>query len=110
MAGRLCDKSSSKLPSPFRIALRVCRIHSKLSILAFQYVSFFFLIFQRAIRNAGGIPSLVRLLRKTQDEDVKDYVTGVLWNLSSCDVSRLCNKMLNCDKTFFMLNSVELEI
>jgi len=44
------------------------------------------MILQRAIRNAGGIPTLVRLLRKTQDEDVKDSVTGVLWNLSSCDV------------------------
>ena len=44
-------------------------------------------LFQRAVRNAGGIPALIRLLRKTQDEDVKDYVTGVLWNLSSCDVS-----------------------
>ena len=49
--------------------------------------------FQRAIRNAGGIPSLVRLLRKTQDEDVKDYVTGVLWNLSSCDVSNILNSL-----------------
>lgn len=42
--------------------------------------------FQQAIKNAGGIPALARLLRKTQDEDVKDLVTGVLWNLSSCKV------------------------
>ena len=27
----------------------------------------------------------MRLLRKTQDNDVKELVTGVLWNLSSCD-------------------------
>ncbi|XP_060559042.1 splicing regulator ARVCF-like isoform X4 [Ruditapes philippinarum] len=40
---------------------------------------------KKAIKNAGGIPALVRLLRKTQDEDVKDSVTGVLWNLSSND-------------------------
>ncbi|XP_059090371.1 catenin delta-2-like isoform X2 [Tigriopus californicus] len=40
---------------------------------------------KRAIKNAGGIPSLVRLLRKTADNEVKELVTGVLWNLSSCD-------------------------
>ena len=34
---------------------------------------------------AGGTNALVRLLRKTQDNDVKELVTGVLWNLSSCD-------------------------
>jgi len=28
---------------------------------------------------------LVRLLRKTGDNEVKELVTGVLWNLSSCD-------------------------
>ena len=27
-----------------------------------------------------------RLLRKTTDNEVKELVTGVLWNLSSCDV------------------------
>jgi len=43
-------------------------------------------LLQLAIKNAGGIPALARLLRKTQDEDVKDSVTGVLWNLSSCKV------------------------
>lgn len=40
---------------------------------------------KQAVKNAGGIPALVRLLRKSQDEDVKDAVTGVLWNLSSSD-------------------------
>ena len=28
---------------------------------------------------------MVRLLRKTTDNEVKELVTGVLWNLSSCD-------------------------
>jgi hypothetical protein len=42
---------------------------------------------KRAIKNAGGISGLVRLLRKTTDNEVKELVCGVLWNLSSCDVS-----------------------
>uniref|UniRef100_A0A8C1RLM5 Plakophilin 4 n=1 Tax=Cyprinus carpio TaxID=7962 RepID=A0A8C1RLM5_CYPCA len=37
------------------------------------------------VRNSGGIPALVRLLRKTPDTEVRELVTGVLWNLSSCD-------------------------
>ncbi len=40
---------------------------------------------KRAIKNANGVPSLVRLLRKSQDNEVRELVTGVLWNLSSCD-------------------------
>jgi hypothetical protein len=40
---------------------------------------------KRAIRNAGGIPSLVRLLRKTVDNEIRELVTGVLWNLSSSE-------------------------
>jgi hypothetical protein len=40
---------------------------------------------KRAIKAAGGTNALVRLLRKTADNDVKELVTGVLWNLSSCD-------------------------
>ncbi|KAK6191373.1 hypothetical protein SNE40_003082 [Patella caerulea] len=40
---------------------------------------------KKAIKNANGIPELIRLLRKTQDEDVKESVTGILWNLSSCE-------------------------
>ena len=39
----------------------------------------------RAIKDAGGTNALVRLLRKTGDNEVKELVTGVLWNLSSCD-------------------------
>jgi hypothetical protein len=41
---------------------------------------------KRAIKNAGGIPSLINLLRKSSDGEVKELVTGVLWNLSSCEV------------------------
>jgi len=40
---------------------------------------------KRAIKEAGGTNALVRLIRKTGDNDVKELVTGVLWNLSSCD-------------------------
>ncbi|CAG09331.1 unnamed protein product, partial [Tetraodon nigroviridis] len=59
-----------------------------------------------AVRNAGGVPALLRLLRKSADAEVRELVTGknvsevgamrrrcgarspqpgVLWNLSSCD-------------------------
>lgn len=44
---------------------------------------------KRAIKNAGGIPSLINLLRKSSDGEVKELVTGVLWNLSSCEVDYL---------------------
>ncbi|XP_011493892.1 PREDICTED: catenin delta-2 isoform X7 [Ceratosolen solmsi marchali] len=40
---------------------------------------------KRAIKNAGGVPALINLLRRTSDADVKELVTGVLWNLSSCE-------------------------
>lgn len=40
---------------------------------------------KRAIRNAGGIPALVRLLRKVPDNEIREMVTSVLWNLSSCE-------------------------
>lgn len=40
---------------------------------------------KRAIRAAGGIPNLVRLLRKTPDNEIRELVTSVLWNLSSCE-------------------------
>ncbi|CAL1535445.1 unnamed protein product [Lymnaea stagnalis] len=40
---------------------------------------------KRAIKNENGIPELIRLLRKTDQVEVKDSVTGVLWNLSSCE-------------------------
>ncbi|XP_071796266.1 splicing regulator ARVCF-like isoform X8 [Asterias amurensis] len=38
-----------------------------------------------AIKNAGGIPALIRLLRTTRDPVTKELVTGTLWNLSSSE-------------------------
>ncbi|KAK7582219.1 hypothetical protein V9T40_013664 [Parthenolecanium corni] len=40
---------------------------------------------KRIIKNAGGIPMLMNLLRKSSDPEVKELVTGILWNLSSCE-------------------------
>ncbi|XP_054709799.1 catenin delta-2-like isoform X2 [Uloborus diversus] len=40
---------------------------------------------KRAIRAAGGIPALVRLIRKTADNEIRELVTSILWNLSSCE-------------------------
>lgn len=37
------------------------------------------------IRDKGGIPALIRLLKRSQDENVKETITAVLWNLSSCE-------------------------
>ncbi|XP_048094289.1 LOW QUALITY PROTEIN: plakophilin-4-like [Alosa alosa] len=42
-----------------------------------------------AVRNAGGIPALLRMLRKTVDAEAREVVTGVLWNLSSCDTVKM---------------------
>nr|XP_014345405.1 PREDICTED: catenin delta-2 [Latimeria chalumnae] len=42
-----------------------------------------------ALKNCGGIPALVRLLRKTADLEIRELVTGVLWNLSSCDALKM---------------------
>lgn len=50
---------------------------------------------KRAIKNAGGVPALINLLRRTSDADVKELVTGVLWNLSSCEVSAEAVKRLS---------------
>ncbi|XP_058888727.1 splicing regulator ARVCF-like isoform X3 [Acipenser ruthenus] len=36
-----------------------------------------------SIKNCDGIPALVRLLRKTSDMEVRELITGTLWNLSS---------------------------
>lgn len=40
---------------------------------------------KRAICQARGVPALVRLLRKTPENEIKELVTGILWNLSSCE-------------------------
>ncbi|XP_051564038.1 plakophilin-4-like isoform X4 [Myxocyprinus asiaticus] len=42
-----------------------------------------------AVRNAGGVPALLRLLRATVDTEVRELVSGVLWNLSSCDAVKM---------------------
>ncbi|CAL9700830.1 unnamed protein product [Knipowitschia caucasica] len=38
-----------------------------------------------AIKNCDGVPALIRLLRKTRDQELTDSITGTLWNLSSHD-------------------------
>lgn len=40
---------------------------------------------KRAIKNANGIPMLINLLRRSAESDIKELVTGVIWNLSSCE-------------------------
>lgn len=40
---------------------------------------------KRAIKNAGGIVALINLLRRTTESEVKELVTGVIWNMSSCE-------------------------
>lgn len=40
---------------------------------------------KRGIKNAGGIEALVHLLCRAQETEVKELVTGVLWNMSSCE-------------------------
>lgn len=37
------------------------------------------------IKDKCGIPALIRLLKRSQDESVKETITAVLWNLSSCE-------------------------
>ncbi|XP_022311231.1 uncharacterized protein LOC111116519 isoform X2 [Crassostrea virginica] len=40
---------------------------------------------KKAIANAGGITQLIRVLRRAREEEIKELVTGILWNLSSCE-------------------------
>uniref|UniRef100_A0A2A4JC50 Catenin delta-2 n=1 Tax=Heliothis virescens TaxID=7102 RepID=A0A2A4JC50_HELVI len=40
---------------------------------------------KRAIRDAAGIPALMALLCRATDMEVKELVTGVIWNMSSCE-------------------------
>ncbi|KAL3289721.1 hypothetical protein HHI36_023121 [Cryptolaemus montrouzieri] len=40
---------------------------------------------KRAIKNAGGIPALINLLRRSIEAEIKELVTGVIWNMSSCE-------------------------
>ncbi|XP_051761868.1 plakophilin-4-like isoform X3 [Ctenopharyngodon idella] len=41
------------------------------------------------VRNADGVSALLRLLRTTVNTEVRELVTGVLWNLSSCDAVKM---------------------
>ncbi|CRL03444.1 CLUMA_CG016249, isoform B [Clunio marinus] len=40
---------------------------------------------KRAIKNANGIPALINLLRRSTESDIKELITGVIWNMSSCE-------------------------
>jgi len=40
---------------------------------------------KKMIRNSGGIVCLVNLLRSCNDNELKELITSVLWNLSSCE-------------------------
>uniref|UniRef100_A0A1Q3F4I5 Putative neural adherens junction protein plakophilin n=1 Tax=Culex tarsalis TaxID=7177 RepID=A0A1Q3F4I5_CULTA len=40
---------------------------------------------KRAINSAGGIQALIHLLRRTSESDIKELVTGIIWNMSSCE-------------------------
>ncbi|KAM9770873.1 LOW QUALITY PROTEIN: catenin delta-1 [Menidia menidia] len=42
-----------------------------------------------AVKNCDGVPALVRLLRKTRDQDLTEIITGTLWNLSSQDAVKM---------------------
>ncbi|KAL4640627.1 catenin delta-1-like isoform X1 [Arapaima gigas] len=42
-----------------------------------------------AVKNCDGVPALVRLLRKTRDQELTESITGTLWNLSSHDAVRM---------------------
>lgn len=42
---------------------------------------------KRSIKNCGGIDTLSALLVRSRDSDVRELVTGLLWNLSSLGVS-----------------------
>ncbi|KAI5645955.1 armadillo/beta-catenin-like repeat domain-containing protein [Phthorimaea operculella] len=40
---------------------------------------------KRAIRDAGGIPALMALLCRSTEMEIKELVTGIIWNMSSCE-------------------------
>lgn len=48
--------------------------------------NFVFLILQAAIQECSGIPICVQLLYATRSLEVREYVTGILYNLSSAVV------------------------
>lgn len=39
-----------------------------------------------AMKNVGGIPALLRLLRKSADAEIKELVTGMFWIETSAEL------------------------
>uniref|UniRef100_A0A8C4QHH6 Uncharacterized protein n=1 Tax=Eptatretus burgeri TaxID=7764 RepID=A0A8C4QHH6_EPTBU len=58
-----------------------------------------------AIKGCAGVPALARLLRKSGDTETRELVTGVLWNLSSCDALKM---PILQDALIVLVNSVLL--
>uniref|UniRef100_A0A3P9BYP9 ARVCF delta catenin family member b n=1 Tax=Maylandia zebra TaxID=106582 RepID=A0A3P9BYP9_9CICH len=51
-----------------------------------------------AIKNCDGIPALIRLLRKTNDMEVRELITGTLWNLNvSSDGAEARRRLRECE-------------
>lgn len=42
---------------------------------------------KKAIKNCAGIEALAALLDMSRDNDVRELITGILWNMSSLGVS-----------------------
>jgi len=42
---------------------------------------------KRAIKQCGGLEALVKLLDRTHDNDARELISGILWNMSSLGVS-----------------------
>jgi len=40
---------------------------------------------KKGIKSAGGLGAIVRLLKRTAEPELRELLTGVLWNLSSCE-------------------------
>ena len=45
-----------------------------------------FFLFKLAILNSGGIVACSKLLYKTSSIDVREHITGILYNISSVQV------------------------
>lgn len=45
---------------------------------------------KRAIKNAGGITALINLLCRANETEVKELVTGIIWNMSSSEDLKHC--------------------
>ena len=42
---------------------------------------------KKAIKSCAGIEALAALLERSRDNDVRELITGILWNMSSLGVS-----------------------